>query len=290
MLTPSYGDRVFVPSSITVEVTGDHPNQDFIDSTAYAWTGTVLSGCNTVFYDRVDITVRSIEADTGSSQNCIVRDLVLWNGDSINEILPASLYRASITAIYTDGSGTNPDPVTILDMGADTTMMVDLRGGDVEQRFVYRKSNPTLIANEFGTDVPLCPTDTIRLVEQGRAYPVFFRLIEEYTFGGTTTTCELIPDSLENVVVRVTDPSSEVVGTIDVPLDSIGQAGYLLQPRIISFDEEASPDGPIFPSPSTPRRSFRPVNSRPFTISPLWWRVTVRITPPSPRSAPSCPA
>ena len=240
IFTPEYGDHIFDPPSLTLNVGTDLANKNFSDTTKRRLSGSIRSGCKTVFFDKVDIRITSLEADASSTLGCVVREITVIGSDSISEWLPPMRYSVEIVAIYTDGSGIIPNTGLLVDWGEGVEMIMDLRYSSAVANFIY-ESKPILDVNEFGEVVEIFDgcggafQDSVLIVEQGSPYFLTFFLNQEYEFPvNSITSCPFIPGDI-SAVLRVTDPSSGVSSPIELSFDSAGQSRYPLYPRVISF-------------------------------------------------------
>ncbi len=221
---PSNPDRVFSPPFISLDLTADVFDQNFVDQTVHTLTGDVVGSgmC------RIPIGVAQVRLR--ATNGCLTRDVTTDANGHFTTDLPPMEYSAEILSVA------NADPVRRVDIEKffqDRGLFaVDLTTGDLSQDFIYR---PPLQVTIAGLPASMCNTadvpDNIPVLAKGDKINLEVSVVEDLGGGSTcpvdsatVTLFSEITDQQSTPLVLAID--SAAGGKVDTTL-FVGQPNVL---------------------------------------------------------------
>lgn len=135
-IKPRYKNHTFTPSQLVIPV-GETPsieNQNFIDNTTHTISGTFFAGCNE-YIGQATLKFTQVLPDVNGNPAtpCIIKKVITNNLSGAYSItLPAGKYRVSVDAFTPGGTGTDLNPLTVIDFMNQKVLIHDSLTRDID--------------------------------------------------------------------------------------------------------------------------------------------------------------
>lgn len=205
VIEPVISNHTFDPPRVTINVTGDRPEINFLDTTKRTLSGQVGGGNADCHHDIGKLVIQT----DGFGTSCFTqRDTLESARGNYNIALPAQKYSTQVVEVFDTPSGV--DPVAVRRFFENIGPRVfDLTAADATLDFQYK--GPLIVDIVGLPDPTACTVPPAAVIAQTDQFPLQIKVHEDYGASGTCPVDSEFVTIFDEIIDEGDDPQSVLV-------------------------------------------------------------------------------